>query len=110
MDAVVQLVRYVKQAPGMGLLMSEIGDNMLKLYCDADWETCINSRRSITGYLVRYDTSLISWKLKKRATVSRSLAEAEYRVMESSIAKVIWLIGLFEELAAKVKVPDQHYK
>lgn len=52
MDATLRLVRYIKSAPGLGILMSSTGKNDLKVFCDADWGSCINSRRSITGYLI----------------------------------------------------------
>uniref|UniRef100_A0A3Q7IUK6 Reverse transcriptase Ty1/copia-type domain-containing protein n=1 Tax=Solanum lycopersicum TaxID=4081 RepID=A0A3Q7IUK6_SOLLC len=81
MDAALRLVRYLKSAPGLGILMSSTGN----------WGSCINSRRSITGYLVKFGDSPISWKSKKQSTVSRSSAEAEYRTMASTVAKVVWL-------------------
>ncbi|XP_015159411.1 uncharacterized mitochondrial protein AtMg00240-like [Solanum tuberosum] len=59
MEAAMRLVRYVKHEPGSGILMSATVDNLLKVYCDADWGACINSRRSITGYLVHYGSSPI---------------------------------------------------
>ncbi|XP_049414559.1 uncharacterized mitochondrial protein AtMg00810-like [Solanum stenotomum] len=62
MEAAMSVVRYVKQAPGMGILMTVNTTNQLIAYCDADWAACPNNRKSITGYMVTYEGSLISWK------------------------------------------------
>ncbi|XP_015078429.1 uncharacterized protein LOC107022289 [Solanum pennellii] len=70
-----------------------------------NWAACPNTRRSVTGYLVKFGSSLVSWKSKKQQTVSRSSAEAEYKSMASVVAKVTWLLGLFQELGVKVTQP-----
>ena len=105
MEAAMRLVRYVKSEPGLGILMASTGGSELKVFCDADWGACINSRRSITGYLVQYGDSPISWKSKKQVTVSRSSAEAEYRAMASTVSEVVWIVGLFDELGVKINLP-----
>ena len=105
MEAAMRLVRYVKSEPGLGILMASTGGNDLQVFCDADWGACINSRRSITGYLVQYGGSPISWKSKKQVTVSRSSAEAEYRAMASTVAEIVWIVGLFDELGVKISLP-----
>jgi len=109
MEAALRLVRYLKSAPGLGILMLSVGGTELKVFCDADWGACINSRRSITGYLVQYGGSPISWKSKKQVTVSRSSAEAEYRAMASTAAEIVWIVGLFEELGVKITLPVPLY-
>ncbi|XP_059302877.1 uncharacterized mitochondrial protein AtMg00810-like [Lycium ferocissimum] len=85
MEAAVRVVRYLKQVPGMRVLMSS---NQLQTYYDADWASCPSTRRSISGYLVKLRDFLISWKSKKRATVSRSSTKAEYRSLASVMAKI----------------------
>jgi len=104
MDAAMRLVRYVKKAPGLGILMSSNVDNQLTAYCDADWASCPNNRKSITGYMITYGSSLISWKSKKQDTISRSPTEAKYKSLASTVAEIVWLVGLFKELGVKMKL------
>ena len=109
MEATLRVVRSVKQAPGFGILMSAKPTNTLQGFCDADWGSCINSRRSITGYMIMFGNSLISWKSKKQPTVSRSSTEAKYRSLASTVAEVIWLIGMLRELGIDMKLPVKLY-
>ena len=109
MEATVRVVWYVKQAPGFGILMSAKPTNTLQGFCDADWGTCINSRRSITGYMIMFGNSFISWKSKKLPADPRSLTEAEYRSLASTVAEGIWLIGMLRELGIEMKLPVNLY-
>ncbi|KAH7516144.1 hypothetical protein FEM48_Zijuj10G0104000 [Ziziphus jujuba var. spinosa] len=42
--------------------------------------------------------SLISWKSKKQACVSKSSTESEYRAMSAACSEIVWLRGLLAEL------------
>ncbi|XP_019228963.1 PREDICTED: uncharacterized protein LOC109210045 [Nicotiana attenuata] len=61
----LRVVRYLKEAAGLGLLMPTQNSNKLSAYCDSDWGACLQTRRSVTGYLVKFGDALISWKSKK---------------------------------------------
>lgn len=78
LQAVYRVLRYLKQAPGQGILLSATGSLHLSAYSDSDWGGCPTSRKSLTGFCIMLGSSLISWRSKKQHTVSRSSAEAEY--------------------------------
>ncbi|XP_059310219.1 uncharacterized mitochondrial protein AtMg00810-like [Lycium ferocissimum] len=50
LDVAIKVVKYVKNEPGLGILLSSKSVSHLIAYCDADWAACPNTRRSITSY------------------------------------------------------------
>lgn len=84
------------------LLLSSEPSDQRTIFCDAEWTSSSNTRRSITGYFVKSGHSPISWKSKKQATISRSSVEVEYHNLAPTIAEVVWIIGLFNELGITI--------
>ncbi|XP_070040726.1 uncharacterized mitochondrial protein AtMg00810-like [Nicotiana tomentosiformis] len=105
----LDVVRYIKDQPGLGLLMSSNSAEGVEGFCDSDWGSCPMSRKSITGFCLKLGSSLILWKAKKQTTISRSSAEAEYRSMAHTVAELTWLNGLLKELAVDIKEPMELY-
>lgn len=101
-DAAIRILRYIKGTPGQGLLFAANNNLALKAYCDSDWGGCRATKRSVTGYCIFLGESLISWKSKKQANVSRSSAKAEYRAMANTCLELTWLRYILEDL----KVPQ----
>ncbi|KAF3673414.1 putative cyanidin-3-O-glucoside 2-O-glucuronosyltransferase-like [Capsicum annuum] len=73
--------------------------------CVSHWSACPNTKRSVTGYIVKFEVSLVLWKFKKKYKVSKSSAEADYRSMASVIAEVTFLVGLFKDLDVPLAQP-----
>nr|XP_016445243.1 PREDICTED: uncharacterized mitochondrial protein AtMg00810-like [Nicotiana tabacum] len=81
MEAALRVVRYIKEAPGLGLFLPAEPSNQLSAFCDSDWGDS-----------------------KKQSNVSRSSTEDEFRSMALCAAEVTWLVGLFSELGVKIEL------
>lgn len=49
MTAALRIVRYVKNQPGQGFLLSSCPENTIIAFCDADWASYPQIRRSVIG-------------------------------------------------------------
>src|SRR5436189_964740 len=93
-----RILGYLKGSPGRGLWFRRHGHLRVEGYCDADWASCIDDRRSTSGYCVFVGGNLVSWRSKKQEVVARSTAEAEYRAMALALSEMFWLKNLLAEL------------
>lgn len=109
MHAVFRVLRFIKQSPGQGLLISANTSLNLTAFCDADWGGDPVTRHSLTGYCVLLGNSVVSWKCKKQQTISRSSAEAEYRAMADTCCEVIWLVAVLKDLLVYPQLPIPFY-
>jgi len=96
--AVMHVLRYLKGQPDLGILLTKENHCTLEAFCDSDWASCPHTRQSVSGYVVFFGNSVISWKSKKQGTVSLSSAEAEYRSLRRLVAELAWLNRLLHEL------------
>jgi len=104
-QAMLRVVRYLKQNLGQGILLSSTCDLRLHGWCDADRAGCPLTRRSLTGWLIFLGVSPISWKTKKQHTVFRSSVEAEYRSMAMTTCELQWLKGVLSSLEVPHPTP-----
>jgi len=99
--AVKRILRYLADTINFGLsfLPSSTGPPFsLLAYCDADWTSDPDDRRSTSGAAVFFSSNLVSWWFKKQSVVARSSTEAEYRSLTLATAEVTWIQSLLSEL------------
>ncbi|RVX20811.1 Retrovirus-related Pol polyprotein from transposon RE1 [Vitis vinifera] len=81
MNAVIRILKYLKNAPGKGILFAKNVDHQsIKVYTDADWADAVDDRQSTSGYFTFVSGNLVTWKSKKQNVVAHSSAKAEFRV------------------------------
>ena len=98
MDAVFRILKYLKSAPGKGLLFSKNGHLNISGYTDADWAGNVTDRRSTSGYFTFVGGNFVTWRSKKQNVVALSSAEAEFRGMTKGICELLWLKKLLTEI------------
>jgi hypothetical protein len=77
-----RILRYLQGTPDYGLLLCRSSGSDLIIYTDADYASCLETRRSTSGYVVFLGDNLVSWSAKRQIVVSRSSAEAEYHAVD----------------------------
>jgi hypothetical protein len=109
MEAVYRILRYLKSAPGKGLMLYKNGHLEVEGYTDVDWAGSITDRRSTSGYCTFVGGNLVTWRSKKQSVVARSSAEAEFRAMAHGICEMLWLKAMLKELGVHSKDPMKLY-
>lgn len=110
MNAIMHILRYLKSAPGKGILFTKNEDyQRVDAYTDANWVGAVDDRRSTSGYFTFVGGNLVTWRNKKQNVVARSSVEAEFRGMALGICETLWLKLLMEDLGYPPKQPIQLY-
>ena len=92
------VLRYLSNTADYGLLYS--GNSGLELlgYCDADFASDTDTRRSTTGYVFLLHGAAISWASRRQQTVAVSTTEAEYMAAANATKEALWLRKLLRDL------------
>ena len=92
LSAVKRIIRYLKGTISKGLLFDATTDiTELMCYCDSDWGSCPDTRRSTSGFIIKLCGAAISWISKRQPTVALSSAETEYMTAAIAASEVIYI-------------------
>ncbi|CAA7026211.1 unnamed protein product [Microthlaspi erraticum] len=97
-EMVDRILRYLKGTSGQGIWMRCNGSSDIVHYCDADWASDREDRRSTTDYCTFIGGNLVTWKSKKQKVAACSSAEAEYRAMRTLTNELMLLKMLLLDL------------
>lgn len=92
------LSEYMQSTAGQGILLKGSDNIQLHACSNSDWGACLDTRSSVTGYIMMLGNSPMSWKFKKQNIVSKSSSEVEYCAMSAIASEITWLVRLLEEL------------
>ena len=107
-EALKWILRYLKNTINKGLVFGinkhSKDLNIISGYVDSDYAGCIDTRKSLTGYVFTMFGTAISWKANLQKVVALSTTEAEYMALTEAIKEALWLTGLIEELKLKQEI------
>ena len=101
LNAAKHVLRYLKGTKEYGLKFCKSNDPIQIVgYSDSDWGSS-EDRKSISGYCFQLNdqSSFISWKSKKQATVALSSCEAEYIALTHCIQEAKFIKQLLTDLS-----------
>ena len=103
--AVKRVLRYLKSTRKTGL--TYCSDQTLHPvgYCDSDWASCRESRKSTAGFVFLLGGGAVCWKSKKQSIVAASSCEAEYIAAFPATKEAVWLSRLLAGMLGKDKLP-----
>ena len=105
-EAVKNIFRYVQRTKSLKLTFRRHGAIRLTCYSDSDWESCVDTRRSVSAYVFLLGGAAVSWSSRKQRSVSLSSCEAEYVAACEATREAVWEMALLEELGYKnLEVP-----
>jgi hypothetical protein len=73
----------------------------LSVYSDADWDKCMDERKSMSGGAFFLGDSLVAWLSKKQGSISISTTEVEYIAAATCCTQVLWMIQTLADLEVK---------
>lgn len=97
-----RILRYLRGTVHFSMKYAP-GPLLWHAYSDANWAVDQIDRKSTSGYCLFLGPNPIVWSLKKKATISRSSTESEYRALVSTTAEICWVKMLLAKL--KILIP-----
>jgi len=103
LTAAKRVLRYLRHTPEIGLVLggrqtSDTDATTIDVWSDADWATNPDNRRSITGYVIQVNGSIISWQSKQQTVVAKSTCEAETYALSAAVSESKWVRMFVREL------------
>ncbi|XP_047250025.1 uncharacterized mitochondrial protein AtMg00810-like [Capsicum annuum] len=88
LTAAFHVLCYLSKESGLGLFLNAFCSFELLAFCDSNWGTCPNPRKSVSQFYILLGGSPISWNSKKQTSISLSSVETEYHSMRRVVAEL----------------------
>ena len=97
------ILRYLLHTRNYELVFDGLLDAGFMAFCDSDWASDIDDRKSHTGMIIKLANGPISWVSHKQKTIALSSTEAEYMALSDSCRQLMWLRSLFNEIGIPIQ-------
>lgn len=103
--ALKRILKYLKGTESYALRFDagmKSDTHLLKAFSDSDYANDPTDRKSITGYVICFNNSPVSWKSTKQSCVTLSSTEAELVAASTTAQELIWLTALLNHFEGSV--------
>ena len=76
----------------------------LQVYTDSDWAACVESRKSMSSYSIKFGKHLLDTSCAKQSIVGLSSGEAEYYAITRGSAAGMMVQSILQEIGCKIKL------
>lgn len=106
-NALVHLLRYIVGSKDLGIVYtaSALGGDIPVTYADADYASCLDTRRSTSGILTMFAGGPTFWSSKRQDVVALSTTEAEYISMSKGAQQTKWVHQFLSEVHHPAPLP-----
>lgn len=84
-------------------------DKQLKAFSDADFASCVDTRKSVSGVLLMLNGGPIIWSSRKQGIVATSTTDAEYIAAHDASKEIVWTRGLLQQIGYEHLGPTTLY-
>ena len=98
-NAVKWIMRYLRGTSNMKLCYGS-DKPILVGYTDSDMAGDIDSKRSISGFLINFAGGAVSWQSRLQKCVVLSITEAEFIAITEACKEMLWMKKFLKELGS----------
>ena len=81
---------------------------MIEGFVDGDFAGCLNTRKSLSGYVFTLFGTAVNWKSNLQSVVALSTIEVEYNALAEGVKEGLWLKEMLHELGIEQETVQIH--
>lgn len=105
--AAKRILKYLKQNPSIGITYKSKLHEPTQVFSDSDFGNDNETRKSVSGVLVRRQGGAVIWSSTRQSNVAQSSCEAEFYSASEALKCLLWIKKLLTELEIQEKIAIQ---
>ena len=97
------VLRYLRATEDAGITYWRNCEAHLTGYSDADYASCKDDHKNVTGYCFSYGSGAISWSAKKQTCVATSTIDEEVHALSEAVKEALHSQRIMECIARRNK-------
>ena len=94
--ALDRIWQYLNQYPDLGLTYYCNQSLLLKVYCDSDWASSLDDRKSTQAFITVLGMCPINWTTRLQKSVATSTVDAEYMALKGATQEAIYIDNMLQ--------------